>query len=473
MDNCDILVDKIVNEKRCCLISGQAGTGKSTLLKKLVIELKKHYKKEEIQITAPTGIACVNIGNAKTIHNWLGLKLADKDSNYYMNNIYGQFPTTVLNMKNTQVLIIDEISMITPKMFMLIDRLAKYIRNNRMPFGGIIVVMFGDFCQLEPISKEDTDIKFVFQTDLWKTMNIYRLWLRKVYRQIGDDKYKDMLNRIRRGKMNFNDIRRLRSKIVYKNLEQKIEKDGYNQVKITLPLLTTHRKKVAENNKKMLMMASKQLNTPIVKFKPEITTKYTKNYLAQNGSRTNYSDEQLKNMFPVYNVVICEGCQVMMRCNEYLGSGICNGTIGIVHQIDHMQNVFVKFRVNGQLTQPILIPRHTFKMKINGGYLELSQLPLSLAYALSIHRCQGISLEEAIVDLRGIFCDAQAYVALSRLTSFDGLTIKGMFDTRKFKSCDEALEFETDYELLDTIETLNKYMINDLANIVLGYMDYF
>ena len=472
IENCKILLDKI-NEKRCCLISGIAGTGKSTLLKELVKELKQIVKKEEIHVVAPTGVACVNIGNAKTIHNWLGLKLADKPAGYYRERLYsGSYTTTITNLKTTSILIIDEISMITPHMFNLIDHLAKYVRKSSEPFGGITVIMFGDFCQLEPINKEESEVKYVFQTKTWEKMNIYRVWLRKIWRQLNDDKYKDILNRIREGKMNMNDVLTLRSKVTYKFKEHEIKQDGFGNVLITPPLITTHRAKVADSNKKNLLNVSEKFNSSIAKIRPNVITKYTKSYKAQNLPTTRYSDEQLQNMFPVYNVVLCEKAQVMMRCNEYISDGICNGTIGIVDQITPQGEIFVRFQVGGILMPPMMVPKHKFKMKINGGYLELEQFPLSLSYAISSHKAQGISLDMAVVDLRGVFCNAQAYVILSRIRSLDGLTIRGSFDTRKFKTCPEALKFETDTELIQIHSEVTKYMIKDLTNIVLKYLEY-
>lgn len=472
-DNYKVLLEKITKENRHCLISGVAGTGKSTLLKKTVKELKKIVDKETIHITAPTGIACINIGNAKTIHNWLGLKLADKPMAYYREHIYTNpnYATTIHNLLNTAILIIDEISMITPYMFMLIDHLARFIRKNREPFGGILLFMFGDFCQLEPITKEETEIKYVFQTDLWKSMNIYRHRLRKIHRQLNDDAYKDLLNRIREGKITLADEKLLRSKRFRGNMEFKLELDEYNNVKITSPLLTTHRVRVSDYNRDCLKNVSKTYNTPLIALRPKITTKYCKNVQIDLIQKTRYSEDQLKAMFPVYNVLICEKAQVMMRCNEYLKThNICNGTLGIVDRITPSNEVFVRFRVNDVLMPPMLVPPHKYKLKINGGYVVLEQFPLSLAYAISIHMCQGITLDSAIVDIARVFADGMAYVALSRVKSLDGLTIKGNFDTRKFKSNPDALEFERDTEFIDTKLELEKYMIRDLSNIVLKYL---
>jgi len=470
-DICDLLLNKILNEGHSCLVSGIAGTGKSTLLKQLVKELKKKIDESFIHVTAPTGVACVNIGNAKTIHNWLGLSLADQSISYYRDKI-DKYPTTIHNLKNTSILIIDEISMVTPHMFKLIDHLAKGVRQCGNPFGGIILVMFGDFCQLEPINKDNVTEKFIFQTELWKRMNIDRVWLRKIYRQMNDDKYKDLLNRVREGKINLSDVKLLRSKVVHGNTNNIIELDEFNHVKITPPLLTTHVVKVAENNKANLLNVSKTFNVPLVKFKPKVTIKQTKYHQSLNLPTTKYSEDQLKNMFPVYNVVLCKNSQVMMRSNEYISSDICNGTIGIVDSIDDSKNVFVKFNVNDKLLPPMLIPPYKFKLKTNDGYIEVEQLPLSIAYSISIHKSQGITLDNAIVDISRAFVDGQVYVALSRIKSLNGLKILGSFDTRKFKSNSDALEFEKDIELIEIISELNKCMIYDLTNIVLKYINY-
>jgi GTPase SAR1 family protein len=449
--NFKILTNKILVEKQSCLVSGLAGTGKSTLLKDIVKHLKTTEYKLNTHVVAPTAIAAIS-AKGMTTYTWLGLGLADKDVTFYLHRLH-KYPITTFNLTNTEYLVIDEISMFDAEMFVKIDILARHVRKNKNPFGGIILVMFGDFCQLKSIQKVKTDIKFVFQTTLWKKMNIYRMWLRKNYRQGNDLQYANLLNRVRKGKITLQDIKLLRSKVVYKFNNNAIPVDEYGDVTITPPLLTTHKNSVKEYNINKLNYISTTNDFPIFTFRPKIATKRDEE--SEILPEFNKYSDTLHEKFPVYNVRVCQNTQVMMRCNIMIGCGIVNGTLGIISRLtDH--SIYIRFMVDGVLMPAIRLKKYRFVLKINGGKIYMDQYPISLAYACTIHKSQSISLDSAIVDISRCFADSMVYVALSRIRSLDGLILKGMFDTRWFCSDKDALEFERDEQLVALVSGCTK-----------------
>jgi len=218
-----------------------------------------------------------------------------------------------------------------------------------------------------------------------------------------------------------------------------LELDEDNCAKIIPPLLTTHRVKVENFNTKRLNDVSQQQQEPLRLFAPKIKVK-------RDGFGDASEEMNLESKFPIYNVRLCKNAQVMMRCNALMESGICNGTLGIIDKITD-KKIYVRFRVDGVLQPPINVPRYRFVLKINHGDIYMEQYPLSIAYAVTIHKSQGLTLDTAIVDIRKVFANSMVYVALSRVCSLDGLQLLGNFDTRTFKSNQEALDFEKDGQM--------------------------
>ena len=449
--NVRILAGRLLTNRQSCLVSGLAGTGKSTLLKEMVKHLKTTEFKQNTHVVAPTAIAAIS-AKGMTVHTWLGLGLADKDVTSYLGRLH-KYPVTTFNMTNTEYLVIDEISMIDPDMFVKIDIIARHIRKRNEPFGGITLLMFGDFCQLKSIQKKDTDIKFVFQTSLWKKMDIYRMWLRKNYRQGEDKKYASLLNRIRKGKITLNDIKLLRSKVVYKLNIEEIPLDVFGNVTITPPLLTTHKRNVKEYNIRKLKQLAEY--NPIFTYTPTISNKQDEE--SSISPEFNKYYDTLHERFPVFNLRICRNAQIMMRCNMLIASGIVNGTLGIIDRLTE-NSVYVRFMVDGVMMPAIRIKKYRFVLRINGGKIYMDQYPISLAYSCTIHKSQSISLDSAVVDISRCFTDSMVYVALSRIRSLDGLIIKGMFDSRWFKSDKDALEFERDEQMFALISGCSRHI---------------
>jgi hypothetical protein len=467
-----------VNEKRSVLVSGEAGTGKSTLMKQISFHLLKNPLLT-VKVTAPTGVAAVTAGGI-TLHAWLGLGLAEKQASYYLRKL-DKYPVMVENISRTSHLIIDEISMVTPHMFQLIHTLACALRKGKKsvgkPFGGMVLLMFGDFCQLKsiphkkkPISSQtsilshmttsngsyvDPDtFQFVFETSAWEKLNIHRIWLRHNYRQGNDLEYASLLNRIRMGKVTIKDIRTLRSRVIYKLPDKQIKTDPQGRVEIMTPVLTTHKHGVDDHNQGLLNLVSETYSHPIYTYHPDIQYKSGGGGNGDGGNtltskQVSNETQRLHERFPVFRPRLCVNSQVMMRCNSMMKEhGIVNGTLGIVRFLSE-KSIKVSFLVNGLMTKPLTVAKHQFYMQMNKGNVYMKQFPLSLAYACTIHKSQSISLDKAIIEIKHCFEESMVYVALSRIRTLDGLQIKGMFDTRWFRPNPLALLFETDPGLVE------------------------
>lgn len=510
------LVLDTISKKRSIMVSGEAGTGKSTLMKRVSYHLMKNPLLN-VHVVAPTGVAAVNAGGV-TIHSWLGLGLADKDSSYYLRRL-DKYPVMQHNLTRTSHLIIDEISMITPHMFQLIHTLCCFLRkdmlpcrkNPNVPFGGMILMLFGDFCQLKSIIRSDKEkgthnqnqigygktlkrtgqttilshltnpnsenkpepLRFMFETPIWKKLGADRIWLRHNYRQGNDLRYATLLNRVRTGGITPQDIRTLRSRVIYKLPDKKLHLDPQGRVEVSPPILTTHKDGVVQYNNDLLTIVSEQYDKPIHTYHP--TIKYVpgpgKKELTQ--SQLSSETERLQDRCPVFRLRVCVNAQVMMRCNSMMkDNGIVNGTLGIVRFVSD-KSIKVSFRVNGFLTKPIAIQKYQFPVKTSNGTIYMTQFPLSLAYSCTIHKSQSISLDQAIVNIKHCFEESMVYVALSRVRTLDGLQIQGMFDTRWFHPNQKALAFETDPVIEEMkIQMTKQNLPKEVQNCVLSYIPF-
>lgn len=482
----------VISKRKSVLVSGEAGTGKSTLMKRVYTHLIKDPL-VNVSVVAPTGVAAVNAGGT-TLHAWLGLGLAERDASYYLRKL-DKYPIMVNNLSRTTHLIIDEISMVSPHMFCLIHTLCCFLRRGkgnkpeltREPFGGMVLLLFGDFCQLKSISRSsnkntkpmvsvfgkegvpNTEPQFVFETEVWKKLGVHRIWLRHNYRQGGDLEYAGILNRIRMGCVTVGDIKTLRKRVIYKLPSREVETDPQGRVEIMTPVLTTHKHGVIEHNQTFLHLVSRKFNTPVHTYHPDIQYKPNTGQREMTPGQLSSETDRLHDRFPVFQPRLCVNAQVMMRCNSMMKDhGIVNGTIGIIRFLSD-KSIKVSFMVNGILLKPLSVSKHQFPMKLNNGTVYMKQFPLSLAYSCTIHKAQSISLDKAIVDIKNCFEESMVYVALSRVRSLSGLYIKGMFDSRWFHPNPLALKFETDPLILIERMLTDATIHNEIRRVILQY----
>lgn len=404
-------------EGKNVFITGPGGTGKSALVKSIYNHAQTNGKR--IQVTALTGCAAILLEcKAKTIHSWSGIGLGIGEQDAIITKIKKHF----LKKKkwlSTEILIIDEVSMLSLKLFELLNEIGKQVRNNQRPFGGIQVIFCGDFYQLPPVSPRDEDStdssKFCFESPDWETTfsKINHIQLKKIFRQ-QDEKYAKILNQIREGRISTKSIQILQSHV--------------NRSKVTdifpTNMLPTRAKVDLINKTEMEKLTGEErtYNTSAVYDVP------TKNKADQYTYRKKTKDEIDMEIQYLQSSLLCDkqirlkvGSQVMciinMRNSEEEDLLLCNGSQGIVTSFTSMGNPVVKF-TNGYET--VIFPNIWASENIPG--IGVSQLPLILSWAITIHKAQGSTMDIAEIDVgSGIFEAGQTYVALSRIKSLDGL----------------------------------------------------
>lgn len=402
-------------------ISGPGGSGKSFLIKHLNLIAKN--KRQNVQVCALTGCACILLHcQAKTIHSWAGIGLGNLSTEQLIQNIKSN-KFILKRWKKIDCLIIDEVSMMSKKLFEDLDKIAKIVRENEKPFGGIQIVFVGDFYQLAPVGNkeiEDTK-KYCFESDLWNATFQKTIILEKIYRQ-EDYNFLEILNNIRIGKLTRENMNILK-KCLTKTTENLLIKP--------IKLYPVKRKV----NKINLEELSK-LDTEKKIFDCEIENFNNINNLKIDGINIEKEINYLKkNSMFEETLELKIGSQVMCIINLDIKNGIINGSTGIITDFVG-DNPKVRFYNNKE----IIIEKHNFEHE-KYPQIKIKQFPLILAWALTIHKSQGSTLDIAEIDVgSSIFTPGQTYVALSRVKNLDGLFLKS-FNENKIKSCPKVINF--------------------------------
>ena len=416
--------------KHNCLLSGNPGSGKTFLIKQF-IEWAQTYG-YKVGITATTGCSAYLI-NGQTINSWAGVGLCDKPVDYLVANVvkYKKAKTWM----TTDILIIDEISMMSKDMFEKLNSVGKIIRKNDKTFGGIHLICVGDFSQLSPVNGE-----FIFKSELFEHTFDYGIFLDKIYRQKDDDFLK-LLNEIRLNKLSTNSV-----SLLSKIKQKQINKSDSIQPTILLPL---NKQVEIINNNKLNEINEKEY---IFKYRKMSCKMSNKNSMPPEVDKL---IEKFTNVNPILKLK--KNTQVMLLKNIHTDIGLVNGSVGIIRNIN-CDNVIVEF-ING-LT--IGVSFEQFKIENDEFELTFEMIPLTVAYAISIHKSQGTSIDCCQIDIgKTIFQPQQAYVALSRITNphidekehNKGLYIID-FDVSSFKVYKDTLEF------YDRFNEINKIDIN-------------
>lgn len=380
-------------------IGGAAGVGKSAVMKEII---KRASQKNLVcEVTASTGIAAVALGGA-TLHSFAGIGLGDKTNNEhnYVRTIRRN-EITLGRWTNCDVLIIDEVSMVTPQFFSLLNTLAKLLRKKPQAFGGMQVILVGDFCQLQPINKNKQDpIKFIFQTEAWTELALKHILLERVYRQQNGE-WIDMLHEIRMGHISNEAV-----KLIQKTSSNELRNDLGIQPTILFPF----NKNVEHTNNERLnsLPGEATVFEAIDSFSPTLEQK---------------QKEQHEKTFMFRKVLkLKPGAQVMLLKNLDPKAGLVNGSRGVVKEILPDKTVRVVM-TNGK-EEVFGHAIHENKCPNTDNLLSSrKQIPLSLAWATTIHKSQGLTLDLMQVNLKGCFANAQVYVALSRGRSLDTMRV--------------------------------------------------
>jgi ATP-dependent exoDNAse (exonuclease V) alpha subunit len=380
-------------------ISGGAGCGKSYLLN----FLKRNFANNGLEITASTGIAAVNIGGS-TIHSWAGIGLANQPIEQIVDNIFlPKFSKIRRKIIKTKTLAIDEISMISREVLEILDQVFRAVRDNDKPMGGMQMLFFGDFLQLPPINRDNNSSNFCFDSKIWEELNFHNIILDKIFRQ-SDQKFIKLLNNLRYGIIDSEDKKILESRINVK--------DDNSAIRPTI--LTTHNAKVEFVNNKYL----KNIPNPEQSFQAEYKGDAYK------------IDFLKKNCIAYQSLKLKVGAQVMMIKNTLQKEGIINGSLGIVKDFSIKKSYpIVEFANSKTFTiapEEWLLEKFDPETRLTKVEASISQVPLILAWAITIHKSQGLTLDKISCDLSDSFSPGQSYVALSRARNLEGVFIESL-----------------------------------------------
>jgi hypothetical protein len=413
------LATRFINQtNRSIFLTGKAGTGKTTLLKKIIATTHK-----KAVIVAPTGIAALNAGGV-TIHSFFQLpfsgfipefnatpKFTDRVKWETKDTLVKHFKITGKRkalLNSMELLIIDEVSMLRADLLDAIDWTLRSIRKRNEPFGGVQVLFIGDLLQLPPVVKNEEWVElrnyyngiFFFHSKVVQENPPIYIELTKIYRQ-DDERFIHLLNHLRNNQIDETDIKVLND-YVHPNFDVK-NNPGY----ITL---TTHNSKADGINAQSL----KELNGKMLAYKAEVT-----------GEFPPY-------MFPLDEVLELKvGAQVMFVKNDLsFEKNYYNGKTGVVKSISS-QEILVHFPEEKKTIEVEKYEWQNIRYTLDEGTKEIKEevlgtfvhYPLKLAWAITVHKSQGLTFDKAILDVSQVFAPGQAYVALSRLRSLEGLVL--------------------------------------------------
>lgn len=401
------IVKKIL-EGSSILLHGSGGTGKSYTIRLLYKKLRSLGKK--VYCTATTGIAALNLSEpgikTRTLHSWAGigkgeapaLKLIEKIKSHYEHK---------RRWEEAQVLIIDEVSMLGATLFKKLDLIARVVRGRRdEPFGGIKLVLSGDFLQLPPVKDE-----WLFKTEEWTNLKLKCIPFTEPKRY-DDPEYFQSLLRIRRGVHNEEDIAMLQERVKAYD-EYLLNQMNTTSLEVKPTLLYSTNRDVEAYNLEQLHALQDQARTYKAEdhFKP----------LRPRVNKEKYElmlDDAIKK-----SLVFKVGAQVMLRTNLDVDGGLVNGSRGVVTGMG-IDFVDVKFRNNDT---PTRITQHTWTIEDDDMEASRTQMPLILAWASTIHKSQGCTIDFAVCDIgSSVFAEGQAYVALSRVKNRSGLFLSDL-----------------------------------------------
>ena len=416
---------KILDGKSIFL-TGPGGSGKSYLLEVLQEEFKLLGK--ILAITALTGCAALLLGsNAKTLHSWAGIGLGKGNLDEIIRSIVTNGRKKKAWIK-THCLVIDEVSMMTPQLLELLDAVGRRVRKCRTePFGGLQVVFVGDFYQLPPVCNEKNP--FAFQSPIWKDVVSATICLKTIYRQ-SDEIFQKVLGEARTGTLSEESIEILKGRM---NLPWKKEL-------IRPTLLFTRNADVGEINYSHFAKLTGDVKTyAVTTVNPSTAVPGTLDSFLKTSTpvlpqlttqEVQWAIERLDKDAPYEKELTLKvGAQVMLLVNLNQEAGLINGSRGIVNSFDKDGNPVVLFASNNTM---LPVKPHIWKLEGDAN-IGRQQIPLRLAYALTIHKAQGASLDSAFIDIgASTFEYGQAYVALSRVRNLNSLFIYD-FDPKAFR----------------------------------------
>jgi ATP-dependent exoDNAse (exonuclease V) alpha subunit len=391
-------------------LTGPAGSGKTHVLNSYIQYLRSHAV--DVAVTASTGIAATHLGG-QTIHSWSGIGVRDVLTDYDIDEMM-QKAYLYKRFDRTKVLIIDEVSMLHHFRLDLIEWICRQMKHNERPFGGMQIVLCGDFFQLPPVTRgEVVESEFAYKADCWKEAKLTICYIGEQHRQ-KDNVYLSILNQIRQNKV---------TKKTVELLKTRLNKDPESGRESTR--LYTHNIDVDTVNKRHLDL----IDSPVKNY--HMTSKGSKG-LTETLKKSCLSPEKLE---------LKKGARVMFTKNHQEG-GYVNGTLGFVFDFNSFGDPVVQTN-NGM---KFSVTPQSWKIEEEGKTkAEISQLPLRLAWAITVHKSQGMSLDAMEVDLSKSFVRGMGYVALSRVRSLDGMKLLG-FNDMSLEIDEEVLKKDLEFQ---------------------------
>lgn len=413
-------------------LTGPAGSGKTTLIQAILGWAATVERRCEV--TALTGCAALLLGNrAKTLHSWAGIGLGRETADVLATAIL-KSPFAKKRWKRTDTLIIDEISMMTPELFEKLDLIGRKVRGcSTKPWGGIQLILAGDFFQLPPINKGFEGPRYAFDSPAWMSACLKPVLLKRIERQT-DSVFQTLLNEARVGTLSAESIAILKSRQHLNWKEQRIR-----------PTLLFSRNADVDSINETNVSALKK---PIHIFDARTVVDRADEHGVSYADIP--EDELLERLVQRMDtdssycphLELCEGCQVMLLYNRDLEAGLVNGSRGVVVGFRHEDGFPIVQFLHGD---PVVIDEHEWKSN-DSPCLKRVQVPLRVAYAVTIHKSQGATLDCALVDIgSSTFECGQAYVALSRVRDLESLFVWN-FQPARVRADPRVLKFYEDLE---------------------------
>jgi ATP-dependent DNA helicase PIF1 len=402
-----------MKEGKSIFLTGPGGAGKTALIIKFYSE---YTRSRNIGLTSTTGTSALIIGGS-TLHSFTGIRLGTSSAGVLSMQILKK-PHLRKRWKELDTLIIDEVSMLSPDLFDKLEEIARTVRKRTDVFGGLQLILTGDFLQLPCV---DSD-KFCFDAKTWESCIGDVVYLQEIIRQ-DNKEFQNILNKVRVGDID-EEVKNL--------LNSKVKNKLKNDMGILPTKLYPLKASVEEINE---MELNKLNDNKFYGYDMElIVHKETlnKQYTLEKFRKSNVAPENLQ---------LTEGVQVMLTWNLDLHSGLANGSRGVV--IGFVEDLPKVRFLNGVER---IIDYNVWDVEENGvNTMRAIQVPLRVAYAITIHKCQGATLDYVQVDLKHVFEYGQAYTALSRVKNLEGLSISGL-DFAKIKAHPEAVQYYRNLE---------------------------
>ncbi|TPX63739.1 hypothetical protein SpCBS45565_g06396 [Spizellomyces sp. 'palustris'] len=420
--------------------TGKAGTGKTAVLNEFVGRVRKSGKR--VAVTSPTGIAAANL-NGQTLHSFMSHVGSSTSSITSLTHHVQRSTIRRKPYEETDILVIDEASMVDPILFNTLDHVSRVIRKvYDRPFGGMQVVLCGDFWQLPPVCV-GREAGYVFESRAWKALvnrGMRMVELSQIFRQT-DKVFVEVLSRVRRG---------VYDEFVQKALQGCVGRTWEDE-DVLEPTLITGYNRVAQ-----------QYNHLALHRLPEAVTTFTANDSFEAGRDTmrlvpefqEVIDGHFNSFAAPRTLHLKPGAQVVLLRNMAVNQGLVNGArghvVGYKTALDPVLDTHVSLPIVQFADRKIFcVGYHRFEMSLGPGrgVLVRKQIPLKLAWALTVHKSQGMTLDRVEVDLEAAFASGQAYTALSRVKGLEGLRVKAFGGKSVFVS-DKVVEFGKRYQMM-------------------------